>query len=649
VKLSRKPSSAARGIGTVLAVLLLVALVPAFSLQMLLHFRRFQAEYRDELQVNLELAYSVGSTLEAHLDMAAVQAGALGETLASMRPFTAERANAYLAENIGRYPALLQLHWATPEGRVIASSDPRAAGGLVADRDFFRRALQRRGWILSDLIPNDSGGQPLVLLAQAVYGRNRMQGVLIASVYPRMLTPHRLDTSVEATDWMVIDRRGKLAFSQPEPSGWMWRQRDLYGDPLVAAALRGEAASGRARSPVTGEDRLVAWVPIGTLGWVAGVGRSENLVLSPLWRDLALSVLFSLAVALLSGLLALRLGRRVVLDIGRLKDSVAALGRGQVPSEPVPVGSLVELQSLAGSFHRMAVHRAAVEESLQRSEARLREFNLQLEQRVQMRTAEVRQQAHQLRALALKLTRTEQRERRRLAGILHDHVQQLLVSVRMQLGVLQREPLSAAGRQAAALSDRLIGECIQDCRSLTVELSPPVLYNAGLVAAFEWMARRLAEQYQFIVDLDTDPRAVPQSQDLCDFLFQAVRELLFNAVKHSGVDRARVSLRRENGNAAMVVVEDSGKGLEPKAIQPESLPAGKFGLFSIRQRLEHLGGRMEVSGAPGQGTRVTLWMPLQSGEETEEASSGADDEPSGGETVVHGRSPGTMDSPAHPG
>ncbi len=616
MKLSRKPSSATRGIGAVLTILLLVALVPLFFLQMLHHFQRFQAEYQDERYVNLELAYSVGSMFEAHLDMAAAQADALGEILVSLQPFTPERADAYLAENIGRYLTLRDFHWATPEGRIVASSESGAVGGTVADQDFFRRALGQRGWVLSDLIPGGRGGQPLVFIAQAVYDRDWMKGVLIASVQPGLLTPHRFGTPEETTDWIVIDRRGMLVFAQPEPVGWTWRQRDLRGNPLVAAALRGEEASGTERSAVTGEERLVARVPIGSLGWVAGAGRNRGVVLAPLWRDLVLSVLLSLAVALLSGLFALRLGRRVVLDIGRLKDRVAALGRGRVPREPVSVGSLAELQSLADSFHRMAVHRAAVEESLRRSEMRLQEFNEQLEQRVQERTAEVRQQAAQLRALASELSLTEQRERRRLANILHDHVQQLLVSARMRLSMLQREPLSAAGHNTLALSEKLLGECIEDCRSLTVELSPPVLQNAGLVAALEWLARRLAEQNQFRVELHADPQAVPRAQDLGDFLFQAVRELLFNAVKHSGIDCARVSIQQENGAEARVTVEDSGKGTDPNELRLENLSAGKYGLFSIRQRLEHLGGKMEAASAPGQGMRVTLWIPLRPAEAT---------------------------------
>ena len=303
------------------------------------------------------------------------------------------------------------------------------------------------------------------------------------------------------------------------------------------------------------------------------------------------------------------------MDVGNLQEGVAALMHGQAPREPIPAGGLSELKSLVESFHRMAVHRAAVEESLRRSEMRLQQFNLQLEQRVQERTGRVRQQAVQLRALAAELSRAEQQERRRLAGILHDHVQQLLVAVRMQVSVLQREPLSTSGRAVLALSDELIGECIRDCRSLTVELSPPVLQSAGLAVALEWLARRLQEQNRFGVEIHVDPRSVPEEPDLRDFLFNTVRELLFNAVKHSGTDRAGVDIRRDDDTWIRITVEDPGRGCDPAECQAASRAAGKYGLFSIRERVEYLGGRMELAGAPGKGLRITLWVPLESAAE----------------------------------
>ncbi len=610
----RNPFNATRGIGTELAVLLLIALVPAFLLQVFLHAQRFQSEYQDQQDTSLELAYSVGSAFEAHLDLAAAQANALSETLLSLRPFTPERASAYLADNIGRYPALLSFHWATPQGRILASSDRRSNDTQVADPGFYARVLRQREWVLGDWIPNDHERQPLVILARAVSGRNGSEGILIASVQPGRLMPHRFGVPVNGTDWVIIDSKGIPVFAASDPSVWKRPPRDLPASPLVAAALRGKEAVGVEPSPVTGENRLVARVPIGKLGWVAGVGRSRSTVLSPLQHDLLLSLLLSLAVAFFSGLLAQRLGRKVVVDVGRLQDSVAALMRGQVPQKPEPVGSLAELQALAESFHRMAVHRAAVEESLRRSEMRLQEFNLQLEQRVQERTERVQQQAAQLRALAVELARAEQQERRRLAGILHDHVQQLLVAVRMQLSVLQREPLSASGRETLALADKLVDECIQDCRSLTVELSPPVLYSAGLAAALEWLARRLEEQNRFGVEVHVDPHGVPQDPDLRDFLFNAVRELLFNAVKHSGAHCARVDIRREGAGQTRITVEDHGRGFDPAEYLAGGRSAGKYGLFSIRERLEHLGGRMEMTGAPGRGLTVTLRVPLEAGE-----------------------------------
>ncbi|MFW6033216.1 MAG: PAS domain S-box protein, partial [Phycisphaeraceae bacterium] len=249
---------------------------------------------------------------------------------------------------------------------------------------------------------------------------------------------------------------------------------------------------------------------------------------------------------------------------------------------------------------------------LKRTQQELSSLNATLEQRVAERTALAEQQADQLRALAGELSLTEERERRRLAQVLHDHLQQLLVAAKMRLSLLGEE-LDTSHRHAAEEVQELLGESIEASRSLTVELSPPVLHDAGLGPALEWLGRHYEKEYGLAVEATFDRQAEPERSDLRFLLFQAARELLFNTVKHARASQAWVSLTRTAGGEVRLVVEDDGDGFEPGRKKPGSSQSS-FGLFSIRERLRLIGGRMDICTAPGEGTCIRVVVPLDPGE-----------------------------------
>lgn len=248
-------------------------------------------------------------------------------------------------------------------------------------------------------------------------------------------------------------------------------------------------------------------------------------------------------------------------------------------------------------------------------EEQLRALNETLEQRVAARTAEAEQRATQLRVLAAELTLTEQRERRRLAQILHDHLQQLLVAARLKIDRLRRRLQNDTLRQFAEQADQLINESLAASRSLTVELSTPVLYDAGLAAALEWLARQIEEKHGLAVEVQADQGAEPAAEDVRVLLFQAVRELLFNVVKHAQADKAQVRLAALDDEHLQIVVGDSGVGFDPATLAAARGPNGGFGLFSLHERLELIGARLEIQSAPGEGCWVTIVAPWHRGEE----------------------------------
>ncbi|MCX5660753.1 MAG: response regulator [Planctomycetota bacterium] len=227
------------------------------------------------------------------------------------------------------------------------------------------------------------------------------------------------------------------------------------------------------------------------------------------------------------------------------------------------------------------------------------------------RTAEARWRTKQLQALAVEMTQAENRERRRLAQILHDHLQQLLAAAKLRLGSLD----VSAGKDTADVERivSILDESIEAARSLAVELSPPVLYSAGLVAALHWLARWMREKHGLEVLVEADAAADVGDIDLEAFLFHAVRELLFNAVKHSGVKTAHIRLRLAAGGMVELEIEDRGKGFIPETADvgaPNRSVEG-FGLLSIRERLDLLGGRIAIDSQPGRGTSISLFLPIR--------------------------------------
>ena len=221
-----------------------------------------------------------------------------------------------------------------------------------------------------------------------------------------------------------------------------------------------------------------------------------------------------------------------------------------------------------------------------------------------------------LRTMASKLSLAEERERRRIATEVHDHIGQNLAFAKIKLGTLLSSTMSANVRKAVDEVVGLVEEAIQDSRSLISELGSPILYELGFVSAVDWLTREMGKRHDIALQFEDDGQAKTVSDDVRVLLFQGVRELLANVVRHARAQRAKVSITR-NGNEVQIDVEDDGIGFDPARVSADMDRNGRFGLFSIRERLEPLGGHVEIASKPGQGTKVTLMGPLKSDGENE--------------------------------
>jgi PAS domain S-box-containing protein len=252
----------------------------------------------------------------------------------------------------------------------------------------------------------------------------------------------------------------------------------------------------------------------------------------------------------------------------------------------------------------------------------------ELETRVEQRTADLaraveelrseiserKRAQEQLRSLAAELTLAEERLRRQIATDVHDHIGQNLAISKIKLESLRGSISSPELATGLDEIRELIAQTIESSRSLTFELSPPVLYELGFEAAVEWLVRRAREQQGLSTDFKTDGRPKPLGHDVRVLLFQAVRELLLNVAKHANARNVTVWSRRV-ADEIQVAVEDDGVGFDTSKTTSRDYETGGFGLFSIRERLRSIGGRFDIESKPGTGTRVTLAAHVDNGNE----------------------------------
>ena len=215
----------------------------------------------------------------------------------------------------------------------------------------------------------------------------------------------------------------------------------------------------------------------------------------------------------------------------------------------------------------------------------------------------------QLRSLASELSLAEERLRRRIATDIHDHVGQNLAISKIKVESLaQSAPSPETARALDEIRD-LIAQTIESTRSLTFELSPPVLYDLGFEAAVEWLVRQTRRQYGLSTEFEDDGQTKSLDNNVRVLLFQAVREVLLNVVKHARAGNVMVSIRKV-GNEIRVSVEDDGVGFDVSKALSQDYKTSGFGLFSIRERLDHIGGYVDINSEFDRGTQVTLVAPI---------------------------------------
>ncbi len=222
--------------------------------------------------------------------------------------------------------------------------------------------------------------------------------------------------------------------------------------------------------------------------------------------------------------------------------------------------------------------------------------------------AHVRERTTQLRLLTAELALTEERERRDLAQDLHDGLGQFLAILKIKMTSIKESERRGTLKGAFREIEGLIDQANRSIRSLMMQLSPPVLQALGLTPALDWLAEEMERVYKLGVQIETEGPPITLGEPAKTTIFRAVRELLINVSKHAHCDRARIACRNDSAQLT-ICVSDQGHGFSyDGSVWPNTSESG-FGLNGIKDRIEYIGGEMNIATSPGDGTTVTITFP----------------------------------------
>jgi len=282
----------------------------------------------------------------------------------------------------------------------------------------------------------------------------------------------------------------------------------------------------------------------------------------------------------------------------RLLD-LAAAAAGTVTLLERPVSSLTLMHSV-----QVALRSRRRQYEVRDLVTQLSTLNQTLEQRVAQRT-------QTLRLLSAELSLAEERERQRIAQVLHDDVQQILMGARLYLRTLGKTKNAAKQNRIIKAVEEMLERSFNLTRSLSAELSPRVLHESGLAAALEWLGTQTRKHENVQVIVEADSSANPKAVDISVFLFRAVRELLLNALKHGAGSPVHIAMTSAEVRKVRIVVADRGPGFDPDMLNSHQTGLRGLGLFNIRQRMASIEGELQIKSAPGHGTRMILIAPRE--------------------------------------
>ncbi len=499
-------------------------------------------------------------------------------------------------------------------GRVVLGSpaDLYPPGTSLADAPHVQEVLRTGEVSLSEPFLEPRSGRPVVAITVPIYagnGSERLQGILLGLLdlnSPPVVDPlHRAATLGVTGHAMLLDPQARvivatlpLPFMSPGEHLGFYRRSIHLQQPVVQVV---DTTLPEPDEPVP-HDHLMALAPLSQAPWAVAVGGDAEEIFDGVNRlrtGLTVVGLVTLVVIWGATLVGARMLVRPVQRLTKAAQQIAA-GKLDTPLH-APEGG--EIGAMVEALDTMR------QQLLQHIEA-LSRWNERLEEEVRARTAALERQQTVIRRLLQKVITAQEEERSRIARELHDEIGQALTALRLGLNSIARYvPADTPAAERLRRLDELVERSIADLRRLVTALRPGTLDQLGLVPAVRWMADQtlapLGIRTTVAVE-GTEERLPPEIEIV---LFRIAQEGITNIARHSQAHHARIHFRWD-ANRVMMTIEDDGQGFSPEALEEAVVDRGGLGLAGMRERAALLGGTLTVHSAPGQGTRITVVIPL---------------------------------------
>ncbi len=564
-----------------LILLTLVIIVPTVLFEVS-HYSTLLSERRAQsLASDLELSRSVGSTFESFVEHILHDESLAGTVLSPPGAYPIELGNRFLASTAQEYPPILSESWVGADGRVSASTDPTMIGLQVQDTPFFQNIVQGKDWVVSDLLQGDSGSGPIFQIAHGNRDeQGTLQGIAVATVAAQRLGSILKVERFGQAAIVIIDRRGWGVYRYPEID-LPWEQRNWIAlNPVIGRTLQGEEYTGTITGATAGEERLAAFTPIRSIGWVASASHTVAEVTAPVFQELLREVIIYLLIVFAAVFVALMIGRTLTVPIKRLRDQSAAVGQGEFGPLTEITGP-VELEELGKAFNRMA------------KEIRVRE---------RQREDFIHTISHDLRAPLSVIRGGAQVVQRYINN--SDLVSKSAAAI-----------ATSADRMNTMIQDLVDSARLESGRpELRIQ---PVNLDTFILELLE-RTRGALEVGRIKVEV---PAGLPAVAVDPDRLERILINLLSNALKYSPPE-TEVLIRSERiDHEVLTSVIDKGRGIAPEDLphiferfyQPSTGRAAGglgLGLYITKSLVEAHGGRIWVKSELGKGTTFYFTLPM---------------------------------------
>jgi signal transduction histidine kinase len=345
---------------------------------------------------------------------------------------------------------------------------------------------------------------------------------------------------------------------------------------------------------------VLAFVPLRTAPWGIIVGQTEKIVFEParsLERNFFMLVIVFIGLSVVFGI---GISMRIVRPLRTFAGEADRIAGGDLSKPVADVGSDEVLQ-LSKSFEKMRVQLAASLDSIQRQ-------NLELEQRVAMRTSQIRESRQKVRSLLKKVISSQEEERKRVARHLHDEILQDISAILINLDICKVRPEDFSVQRCDEIR-AIAMKTIDSVRNVIQDLRPTVLDDLGLHAAIKWLVEKHLMAKGISCSLEIYPADKRFPRQIERVLFLIIQEAIINIARHADAAKVFVTLIADY-REVYVTIEDDGKGFNvSEALRAASVSTRGLGILGMRERAVLADGKFEISSISGKGTSICVIVP----------------------------------------